>query len=550
MMTAPFVKAKSRRHVPTLLLRFPGGRYHATPWGHHVNEGLVEWPPSPWRLLRALIACGYATQGWSEIPPAARSLIETLAATLPTYSLPKASVAHSRHFMPTGVLEKGREKTTLVFDTFADVADGVLAIRWDCVADDDARALFERLASHLGYLGRSESWVEAEAISDEVPLPPGGAAYPHADGQVGGPGWEQVSLMAPEAPDSYRAWRDEAVANVLDGLEKPEGKKRVSKALAKSRAKAEAPYPEDLIDCLQRDTAWWKGHRWSQPPGSRRVLYWRRSDALSVGTPTPALREQSKRLPMMLLALSTPGGSRSALPPRTRSLPQAELLHRALVAHAGRGNRTDCPELTGKDDEGAPLKGHQHAHLLPLDLDGDGNLDHVLLFARMGLGPGAQRAVRRLKRTWTKGGVGELRVALAGQGEIQDLRGLPESLQAGVMALLGPENGARVWTSFTPMVLPRYLKRGGRNTLQGQVAAELAARELPEASVEVLAWNEERRDLRHAIRVRQHPAKRPPMDAGFSLRLRFASPVTGPISLGYASHFGLGLFLADENPDR
>jgi CRISPR-associated protein Csb2 len=41
--------------VPTLRLRFPGGRYHATPWGHHVNEGQVEWPPSPWRLLRALM---------------------------------------------------------------------------------------------------------------------------------------------------------------------------------------------------------------------------------------------------------------------------------------------------------------------------------------------------------------------------------------------------------------------------------------------------------------------------------------------------------------
>ena len=28
--------------MPTLRLQFPGGRYHATPWGHHVNEGLVE----------------------------------------------------------------------------------------------------------------------------------------------------------------------------------------------------------------------------------------------------------------------------------------------------------------------------------------------------------------------------------------------------------------------------------------------------------------------------------------------------------------------------
>ena len=40
----------------SIAVAFPAGRFHATPWGHHVNEGLPEWPPSPWRLLRALIA--------------------------------------------------------------------------------------------------------------------------------------------------------------------------------------------------------------------------------------------------------------------------------------------------------------------------------------------------------------------------------------------------------------------------------------------------------------------------------------------------------------
>ena len=56
--------------MPTLLLRFPGRRYHATPWGHHVNEGLIEWPPSPWRLLRALLATGYAKCHWpADGPP-------------------------------------------------------------------------------------------------------------------------------------------------------------------------------------------------------------------------------------------------------------------------------------------------------------------------------------------------------------------------------------------------------------------------------------------------------------------------------------------------
>ena len=162
----------------------------------------------------------------------------------------------------------------------------------------------------------------------------------------------------------------------------------------------------------------------------------------------------------------------------------------------------------------------------------------------MGLGPDAQQAVRTLKRTWTKGGVGELQVALAGQGDLDQLRALPSPLQAGVTAVLGPLGSTRAWASFTPLVLPRFQKRRGTNTLEGQVAAELASRGLPQASVEVLPWDDQTRELRHAVRTRRHPAKPPPADAGFAVRLVFETPVTGPVALGYGAHFGLGLFLA------
>jgi CRISPR-associated protein Csb2 len=40
----------------TLAICFPAGRYHANPWDRAVNEGATEWPPSPWRILRALVA--------------------------------------------------------------------------------------------------------------------------------------------------------------------------------------------------------------------------------------------------------------------------------------------------------------------------------------------------------------------------------------------------------------------------------------------------------------------------------------------------------------
>ncbi|MBK6846775.1 MAG: type I-U CRISPR-associated protein Cas5/Cas6, partial [Proteobacteria bacterium] len=427
--------------MPTLLLTFPGGRYHATPSGHHVNEGLVEWPPSPWRLLRALIACGYATHHWSEPPAAARRLIETLASTLPSYRLPQASVAHSRHYMPLGSLEHGRESTTLVYDTWAEVGPHPLAVRWPCTIDSEGQGLFASLAARLGYLGRSESWVVATAVSDDAALPPGRDAYPCGPDHALERGWEQVPVLAPQQPGAFLAWREHAVAKVLEAHPQPEGKKGPSRKLLRDRAAALAPYPADLIACLQRDTAWWKDHGWGQPPGSRHVLYARPHDALSVSRPVAAPRPSTQHPAAMLLALTTPSGLRSALPTRARALPQGELLHRSLVALAARGQSVSCPALTGRDEQGKPLKGHRHASILPADLDRDGHLDHLLIYAPMGLDPTVQRAVRSLRRTWTKGAVGDLQLAVAGQGSRGDLLALPPPLDVGIRALLGPAGG-------------------------------------------------------------------------------------------------------------
>ncbi|RME25664.1 MAG: type I-U CRISPR-associated protein Cas5/Cas6, partial [Deltaproteobacteria bacterium] len=70
---------------------FPLGRYHASPWGTHPNEGEVEWPPSPWRLVRALYA------SWHEKSPhlsedLVLGLLRKLA-TPPAYHLPEVGLS-------------------------------------------------------------------------------------------------------------------------------------------------------------------------------------------------------------------------------------------------------------------------------------------------------------------------------------------------------------------------------------------------------------------------------------------------------------------------
>lgn len=555
--SVPAVNSTARKTGVTVRLTFPGRRYHATPWGHHVNEGLVEWPPSPWRVLRSLLATGYSKLQWpADGPPqTAVTLLEKLSNVLPRYRLPKAVGAHSRHYMPMARFDKGREQTTLVLDTWAQVEQDWLGIHWDVELDDSERDLLGTLIRELGYLGRSESWVEGELSCneslDDFTISCSGARP--------GTGWQQVALLAPEPMHEYARWREASLEDERRKLPTQNAKgKPLSKAqLAKQRDKLEQGYPKGLVGCLQVDTRFIHDLGWSQPPGTRKVFYWRPTDALSPSPTRIQPRREGAVAPanFVLLALAAESNNNGNLPSTTRTLPQGELLHRALISRFPDGN---VPEvLSGRDISGNPLRGetaHRHLHILHLDLDGDQHLDHVLLWAPMGLDSEAQRAVRAIRHEVAKKAKRPHRVAVAAMGRREDMLEIHSSFRPDVVARLhrvvGTAAGSREWVSLTPFVAPRFLKPSGKNSLEGQVLAELAARGLPAPlSIEVLEPNrgnsddqERARKARHFIRRRRRGALPPPVDCGFTLRLTFSNDVRGPLLLGYGCHFGLGAF--------
>ena len=211
----------------------------------------------------------------------------------------------------------------------------------------------------------------------------------------------RFSIIAPEPPETYRTWRAQATADAVANLGLPAGKRTKSQEKRIPRRWSHHSRPTSWR--LSDGTPHGGRPTGSQPPGSRRVVYWRRGDALRVTEPVRARQSSVAPVEAMLLALTTPSGSASALPSTVRTLPQADLIHRALVARVGYGRPIDCPELTGRDERGRPLTGHRHAHILPVDLDGDGHLDHVVVYAPMLLRHDAQKAIRALRRTWTKG---------------------------------------------------------------------------------------------------------------------------------------------------
>ena len=95
-------------------LRFPAGRYHATPWGRNVNEGVVEWPPSPYRLARALIdVCRRRRPDWNDhrLFAVLGSLEKPMG-----FRLPPAAASHTRSYLNSN--KKDVTAKQKIFDAF------------------------------------------------------------------------------------------------------------------------------------------------------------------------------------------------------------------------------------------------------------------------------------------------------------------------------------------------------------------------------------------------------------------------------------------------
>ena len=287
------------------------------------------------------------------------------------------------------------------------------------------------------------------------------------------------------------------------------------------------------------DTAEHQHHGWNQPPGSRRVLYSR--------PPTHQVsrhrhvRVSSKHVEAALLSLISDTEAGTHTPLMKRCLPQAELLHCSLVSILGK-KAPSCPSISGRKVDGTPCKGHHHAHYIPLSLAQNHRIDHMLIYAPMMFEPEALQAIQHLSRTWMKDG-DDILVACTGIGSLQEMAEQLRLSNGNNVPALGKST---VWKSLTPFVPPRHIKNY-KHTIHDQVQAELRSRGLPTARCIQILDNSEvsTRRLRSYIVNRRKGKPQPPAVRRIGLQITFAKPVRGPITLGYGSHFGLGLFEAE-----
>lgn len=558
----------------TIEIRFPGGRYHATPWNRQVNEGEVEWPPSPWRIARALVATWHSKLGPDRFENSVlESLVVQLGSVAPHYRLPAAVAAHSRHYMPQFEVHQG--KTSKVFDTFLSVADEPLLIGWPGIElEDRERKALAVLLPRLGYLGRAESWVDATLDTSygfEPNAFPAGAAV-----SVGDRSTETIDLLALEPPETYGSWREitenaMAVSRLSEKRESAATRGKDperQKLTAAERRRIDESLPSSVFEALQADTATLKRQGWNRPPGTRWVSYVR-PEIVSAVPARPRRRVHHSPPTAVRFAVA------SQVPPRlTEALSVAERVHVALVS------RSDGhPVFTGLAENGGPLGDHVHAYILPEAHGRHGRISHITLYAEAGFDPPARAALSGLakKGVWGHGGH-DLQLLLVGTGSPEELAGW--EVEGGACDLLVK---ASTWQSRTPFVPTRHPKA----TKTGIPKTEAHSIEVGHASVRAMqqygifpdsggAMNLQiggpTHELLRLLGLRGFPAPRKvtPIEdtavggkptrwiefwtrrkkgggrrgpgSGFGFRVEFANELPGPIALGYGSHFGLGMF--------
>jgi len=494
---------------------YPLGRFHATRWNQSPFEDRFgEWPPSPWRLLRALAARWFQYQREADSSSEERDrLLRLLAQSPPAFRLPRVTSRGPalRQYQPTAVewTDKAKKKsaykaprTTLIPDHYRVLPtdEPVVWIWPDLNLDSESLRLLDALLERTLYFGRAESFCRMRRVEGSVVEP--NCVLRKRDSGGNSP----VLVASPGL-----GLRMDVLFEWTDGM---------------------------LL----------VGH--SIPPGTE----WRFASLPPRPVSAPLLpppRPASSKLHAVQFAIGGRLYPPAALWVRVAERFRGRVIQRSAArligdpcGHYGSLNdaqRNALVLLTGKDAAGTPVKDHSHAYFL-LRPDQDGNPSRLIVWRReMPFDSAEVDAMLEASKSpvsWESGAPDwQLRLV-----PLPERTPLPSDF-------LGP---SRNWTSVTPFVVPatrRRFRENGRPR-PGESVERIAAKLLetggwpaPTRIVDtgagtVWAHLHESRERRFANRQSRTRWVRP----GYFLRIEFDSPVAGPIFLGDSAHFGLGQF--------
>lgn len=495
---------------------FPLGRFHATPWRvNPFDDPHGEWPPSPWRFVRALIARWYQWARESRDPRPVEELDQFVNALCTSHYAfflpPEARLGNPvRQYFPTdfgwdpGEKKKARMRTykrSLAQDNYwCTVPDVGGAVWWFLEGsgwDESLLSVLDRCLERMTYFGRAETFTRIERVTSGYPEPncrlfdrPRAKAVPVL-----------VPLPNVTRGDLERTTEDELV-----------GKRSIPPGAAYRYAvRPERPLVHE--------------NRRPQAARSERHLI-----QFAIGwNVAPELRA---------IARLTSRFRGAVLRELLRIKSKGEI---ASWSRASRDLREQVALMSGKDAEGNPLRGqlgqHRHAEFFAWCED---EVPRRLLVWR-----GSQPFDEDEERAILVAAHRELSWAAPGHhADVWKVRLVP--IDRAVPPPPGFDGSmARTWISVTPYVPPRHYLRGGkvreRESIENQVRRELNSRgfhaDCAQVEVQDACWV--------AVHVPRTASGRRPFlgdRRGYRLCITFPTSVSGPIRLGHSSSFGLGLF--------
>lgn len=428
----------------TLRLTFPWGRYHAHPWGlNPARLREAEWPPSPWRLLRALAAGWFRAYGGEAPTQELLTLLESLGKELPDIAIGPASFSQTVHWQPNfAAADKAAAsyKRTRHENHFV-ATESPVFFRWKNRILDEQ--LFRDILPHVSYFGRAESLCRLE-LGDGDELPLGGWCQPCLDDErpIRRIAENCRDVFCPDPQDfraadlwSRRVGRDESdpnnapphlVEDLLAHQPMPDGARWVSYEM-----------PEG-----------WPG-RWvvRVPKSVRRK---------TVPSPAPRIAHYLRfslqcRVPISLKF----------------TVPLAEQFRRNALGLFDRANDGAMSFALSGHNRPEDARGeHQHAFYLPLGTDRahPGLLNELHVWCPYGFTQAEIEALMRVGRLDWGSGRYPVRPVLTAVSNT-----VPKECPISTGQI-----SSRIWRSRTPFVPPRYFYRGN---LHG---AKLKAKDAPE----------------------------------------------------------------------
>lgn len=497
---------------------FPLGRFHATQWRvNPYDDPAGEWPPSPWRFVRAVVARWYQ---WSretrDAPDVAEldALVRAMCGSSYSFHLSVEARRGSplRQYHPVEFSwvpppKKGKfiprvraYGTSLVQDNYWSLPRGDGGEIWWFLEGDDWKPelleVFDRCLERLTYFGRAETLTAIKRVEVSASEPNCRLAQQPLSRL-------SVRVLVPQ-PSATRA----DVERVTDDPEIARRTVPLGAKLTYADLPSRAPAREQQFILAPR-------------AGCHLIQ-------LAVGwNVAPELRATVR------------------LTARFRSTVVRELLliksrgQYATWSAAPESLRTAIADMVGKDACGEPLKAHEHSEFYTWWQDG---VPTRILVWRSGRPFDAEEQaaiIRTASRelSWTAAGhdPGDWKIRLI---PLDDAVPPPPGFDGC---------RATTWESITPYVPPRHHLRGGKRrdteAIPNQVRRELSFRGVPNAEsaeveeIESPAWV--------AVHLPRASASRRAFlgdRLGYRLRLRFSEPIVGPLRLGHSSSFGLGLF--------